>query len=207
MMDTIDALVVFTPSGRRGRFPVGTSVLQAARALGVDLDSVCGGRGICGRCQIVLSEGRFAKHGVTSRREHLSDANAGERRMEMRSLLVKGRRLGCAARIQGDLVIDIPEDSQVHRQVVRKRAEVHDIEVDPVVRLYYVEVQPPDLHDPSGDLRRLEQALEFEWRLEGLRCDLRVIQNLQVALARRGLEGHRGGAQRQRDRHRVAGLP
>jgi len=80
------------------------------------------------------------------------------------------------------VVIDVPADSQVHRQVVRKRAEVHDIELDPVVRLYYVDVQQPDMHDPAGDLRRVEEALEFEWRLEGLRCDLRVIQSLQSAL-------------------------
>ena len=50
-----DALIVFTPSGKRGRFAIGTPVLQAARALGVDIDSVCGGRAICGRCQVTLS--------------------------------------------------------------------------------------------------------------------------------------------------------
>src|SRR5207248_5971747 len=41
-----DALIVFTPSGKRGRFALGTPVLNAARALGVDIDSVCGGRAI-----------------------------------------------------------------------------------------------------------------------------------------------------------------
>ncbi len=79
-------------------------------------------------------------------------------------------------------MIDVPPDSQVHRQVVRKAAEARDIELDPVVRLHYVEVQPPDMHDPSGDLRRLEDALEFEWRLTGLACDVRVLQQLQPAL-------------------------
>src|SRR5579885_1273172 len=67
-----DALVVFMPSGRRGRFPIGTPLLQAARSLGVDIDSVCGGRGICGRCQVELAEGEFAKLGVTSAADHLS---------------------------------------------------------------------------------------------------------------------------------------
>ena len=43
-------LVVFTPSGKRGHFEKGTSILQIARQLGVDLDSVCGGRGICSKC-------------------------------------------------------------------------------------------------------------------------------------------------------------
>ena len=68
MTTETEPLVIFTPSGRRGRFATGTTVLDAARALGVDIDSVCGGRGICGRCQIEVSEGSFAKLGITSRR-------------------------------------------------------------------------------------------------------------------------------------------
>ena len=178
-----EARIVFTPSGRRGRFPVGTAILDAARALGVDLDSVCGGRGICGRCQVVQSVGEFAKHGVSSRTEHLSEFGPIERRYhEKRSPLAPGRRLGCSTKVLGDVVIDVPPDSQVHRQVVRKRAEVHAIKVDPVVRLRFVEVAPPDMHEPSGDLRRVEEALRAEWGLEDLRCDLQVLEQLQTTL-------------------------
>ncbi|HET6222163.1 MAG TPA: ASKHA domain-containing protein, partial [Dongiaceae bacterium] len=62
------------------------------------------------------------------------------------------------------------------------RAEVRAIELDPVVRLHYVEVIEPNMHDPSGDLQRLMQALEAQWGLTGLDCDLRVVQHLQKAL-------------------------
>jgi uncharacterized 2Fe-2S/4Fe-4S cluster protein (DUF4445 family) len=179
---TSDALVVFMPSGRRGRFAVGTSVLQAARSLGVDIDSVCGGRGLCGRCQVLVAEGEFAKHGVRSRAENVSPPGAVEVAYGQGQPLAAGRRLSCSAKVLTDVVIDVPSDSQVHRQVVRKAAEAHDIELDPVIRLHYVEVQPPDMHDPSGDLRRLEDALEFEWRLTELDCDVRVLQQLQRAL-------------------------
>jgi len=183
-----EALVVFTPSGRRGRVPVGTPLLQAARSLGVDIDSVCGGRGLCGRCQVLLAEGDFPKHGVTSRAEHLSPFGSVEQEYCRLQPMAPGRRLACSTQVQGDVVIDVPSDSQVHRQVVRKAAEAHDIELDPVVRLHYVEVQPPDMHDPSGDLRRLEDALEFEWRLTGLSCDVRVLQQLQPALRQGGFK-------------------
>ena len=180
MADT--ALVVFTPSGRRGRFPVGTPLLQAARALGVDLDSVCGGRGICGRCQVVIAEGQFAKHGIISRSGHATPWNAVEARYEKRRSFPAGRRLGCQAELLGDLVVDVPPDSQVHKQVVRKRAEVRAIELDPVVRLHYVEVAEPDMHAPMGDLQRLQQALAEQWQLRDLTCDLRSLQSLQKAL-------------------------
>ena len=180
MADT--ALVVFTPSGRRGRFPTGTPLLQAARALGVDLDSVCGGRGLCGRCQVVVAEGQFAKHGIASRAGHASPFNAVEARYQERRGFPAGRRLGCQAELLGDLVVDVPPDSQVHKQVVRKRAEVRAIELDPVVRLHYVEVAEPDMHSPMGDLQRLQQALAEQWHLRDLTCDLRSLQNLQKAL-------------------------
>jgi uncharacterized 2Fe-2S/4Fe-4S cluster protein (DUF4445 family) len=181
-----EALVVFTPSGRRGRVALGTPLLQAARSLGVDIDSVCGGRGLCGRCQVLVAEGDFPKHGVASRAANLSPWSPVEQAYCGTQAMAPGRRLSCTAQVRGDVVIDVPPESQVHRQVVRKAAEAHDIELDPVVRLHYVEVQQPDMHDPSGDLRRLEDALDFEWRLSGLSCDVRVLQQLQAALRQGG---------------------
>ncbi len=181
-MTDAGSLVVFTPSGRRGRFDEGTSVLDAARSLGVDLDSVCGGRGICGRCQIVVSEGSFAKHGIESRADHLIAFTEPEEQYRERTGLAADRRLGCHARICGDLVVDVPPESQLHRQLVRKEADAHPIEVDSVVRLHYVEVRQPDLSDPSGDLERLREALREEWELEGLLIDPVVLPELQRAL-------------------------
>ena len=153
-----DPLVVFTPSGKRGRFPVGTPVLTAARQLGVDLDSVCGGRGICSKCQITPSYGEFSKFGVTVEEDALSPWNKVEQRYKDKRGLIDGRRLGCQAQIEGDVVIDVPPESQVHRQVVRKRAEARDIVMIPSIRLFYVEVEEPDMHKPSGDMERLAEA-------------------------------------------------
>jgi uncharacterized 2Fe-2S/4Fe-4S cluster protein (DUF4445 family) len=183
-----DPLVIFMPSGKRGRFPVGTPLLQAGRALGVDIDSVCGGRGLCGRCQIQVAEGEFAKHGVSSSGASLSPFSETEARYARRVSLAEGRRLSCAARVAADVVIDVPAGSQVHRQVVRKDAEVRAIELNPLVRLHFVQVRQPDMHDPSGDLRRLTEALEREWGLEDLGCDLAVLHTLQPVLRAAGWE-------------------
>ena len=177
-----EALIVFTPSGRRGRFALGTPVLKAARSLGVDIDSVCGGRGICGRCQVLVSEGEFAKHGISSRPDHVSAWNDVEARYDTKKGMKPGRRMSCQALLQGDVVIDVPPDSQIHKQVVRKRAEVRAIELDPALRLHYIEVEEPDMHNPTGDLERMEAALEKQWGLIGLEADLRILQSLQKAL-------------------------
>jgi len=177
-----DVLVVFTPSGKRGRVAQGTTVLQAARELGVDLDSVCGGRAICGRCQVTLSEGAFPKHGIESRADHLSGLGDNEIAYDEAEGLAEGRRLGCSARLLNDAVIDVPPESQVHRQVVRKRTEVHDLSVNPLVRLHVVEVSEPSMHEPVSDLRRVLEELEFEWGLTDLECDPHVLMALQGAL-------------------------
>ena len=175
--------VVFTPSGKRGEFADGTSLLAAARALGVDLDSVCGGRGICGRCQVEIAQGDFAKHALHSSAGHVSPWGEVETRYAAkRGPFPARRRLGCQARVCGDLVVDVPPESQVHRQVVRKRAESHPIEIDPVVRLCYVEVAEPDMHEPASDFRRLQQALAEQWGLAETNADLAALATLQKAL-------------------------
>jgi uncharacterized 2Fe-2S/4Fe-4S cluster protein (DUF4445 family) len=175
--------VFFAPSGKRGSFSEGTSLLDAARRLGVDLDSVCGGRGICGRCQVVVGEGSFAKLGLESATDHVTPWNAVETRYtSKRGPLAEGRRLGCQAKLCGDVVVDVPADSQVHRQVVRKSAAVRDIAIDPVITLHYVEVREPDMHDPSSDFRRLQEALTAQWGLKDVSASLDVLRGLQKAL-------------------------
>ena len=177
-----DALVIFTPSGKRGRFAHGTPVLTAARQLGVDLDSVCGGRGICSKCQITPGYGEFAKHGLTVEDGALSDWNEVEARYKRIRGLTEGRRLGCQAQIQGDVVIDVPPESQVHKQVIRKSATMRDIVMDPATRLLYVEVAEPDMHEPTGDFERLARALKDQWQIEGIAAELSLMRRLQPAL-------------------------
>jgi uncharacterized 2Fe-2S/4Fe-4S cluster protein (DUF4445 family) len=181
-----DPLVVFTPSGKRGHFPKGTPILTAARQLGVDLDSVCGGRGICSKCQVSPGYGQFSKLGVTVQDDALSEWNSVEQRYKDKRGMIDGRRLGCQAQVMGDVVIDVPAESQVHKQVVRKRAEARDIVLNPSTKLFYVEVQEPDMHDPSGDLERLCAALKDQWELENVKADLQILQVMQKILRKGG---------------------
>jgi len=158
-MSDDDHLVVFTPSGRRGDVSPGTTVLDAARRLGVDIDSVCGGRGICGRCQVEPMFGEFAKHGITADASHLSPSGTVEADYRGRRPLTEDRRLSCTATIRGDLVVDVPAESQVHRQVIRKDIDLGDIELDPVLVLRLVEF---------GEGDDLLAALGSQWGLTGL---------------------------------------
>ncbi len=177
-----DHLVLFMPSGKRGRFASGTPVIEAARELGVYVESVCGGRATCGRCQVSVQEGQFAKHGITSSNDHISPIGPKEERYDRVRGLPEGRRLSCSATIEGDLVIDIPQDTVVNAQVVRKESDGRVIERDPAIHMCYVEVEEPDMEKPLGDLDRLLVALEKDWKLKRIKVDFHLLPRVQKIL-------------------------
>ncbi len=196
-----DPLVLFMPSGKRGRFPVGTPVLDAARSLGVYVESVCGGRATCGRCQIEVQEGNFAKHKIVSSNDHISARGPKEERYDKIRGLPENRRLSCSAMIQGDLVIDVPQDTVVNAQVVRKAATDRVIERNAAVQLCYVEVDEPDMHKPLGDLDRLKVMLEKDWGWKDLLVAPHLIPQVQSIL-RKGNWGVTAAIHRDMDSSR-----
>ncbi|MCC4246356.1 ASKHA domain-containing protein [Stappia indica] len=176
------AKVVFQPSGRRGTFPLGTPLLDAARALGVYVESVCGGRGICGRCQVSVSEGAFAKEQIVSTADHLGPVTDAEARYVSLRNLPEGRRLSCQAAILGDMVVDVPMEAQTNRQVVRKRAENVTVAPDSAIRLVAVTVDEPDMEQPLGDGDRLLAAVAEASGLAGLSLDPPLLPKVQKVL-------------------------
>ncbi len=189
------------PSGKRGRFPVGTPVLDAARQLGVYIESVCGGRATCGRCQIEVQEGNFAKHKIVSSNDHISPRGAKEERYDRVRGLPESRRLSCSAMILGDLVIDVPQDTVVNAQVVRKAATDRVIERNAAVQMCYVEVDQPDMHKPLGDLDRLKAVLEKDWGWKDLLVAQHLVPQVQSVL-RKGEWGVTAAIQKDMDSSR-----
>ncbi len=175
--------VVFSPSGRSGTVADGTTVLEAARDLGVDLDSVCGGRGICGRCQIVPGDGDHPKWGIHAATEHLSRPGPLETDYQGRRPLGAGHRLGCATEILGDAVLDVPAESQIHKQVVRKGVALDDLVIDPMISLHYLEV-PDEADDAAGAsaLDRIRTQLAITWDIHDVAPIFEVLPQLHTAL-------------------------
>lgn len=180
----INHRVIFQPSGRQGEVPTGTSLLDAARMLGVDVDSICGGRQTCGKCKLLVEDGAFAKHGITSAAEHLTPAGADELDYARRhaSKWSAGARLSCAACVTGDVLLTVPPESTRRKPIVGKGARAISIEIDPTVRQVYVEVAAHELGERDGDWERLQDALTREWNLHGLNIDVTVLRRLTATL-------------------------
>jgi ferredoxin len=176
-----DPLVIFMPSGRRGHFAPGTTVLDAARELGLGIESICGGRLTCGKCKVQVEEGEFAKHGIVSRAANLTAAGEAEREL-LHAAHADECRLSCTACITDDVLVYIPEESRAQKQIIRKAAGERIIEIDPAVRQVYVQVDRAELGEHRGDWRRLQDALERDAGLSGLTIDLTALRKLQPAL-------------------------
>ena len=182
--NTTTPLIIFQPSGRQGRIPSGTTLLEAARELGVDVDSICGGRQTCGKCKVIVEAGDFAKYAITSSPEHLTPPDATEQDYFARhpQQYSAGARLACTACITGDVLVSVPPESTQRKQIVRKSATDRVMEIDPILRQMFVEVVPHELGARDGDWERLQQALQREWHLQNLRIDLPALRQLTPAL-------------------------
>lgn len=176
-----DPLVIFMPSGRRGRVPVGTSLLDAARQMGVAIESICGGRLTCSKCRVQIEEGHFPKHGIRSSKAHVSPASSSEK-AHLQQLNSPEQRLACVTEVHGDLLVFVPNESRGQKQIIRKSITERTIAVNPAVRQVFVEVDGAQLGQYESDWGRLETALADQWDLVDLAIDLPALRRLQETL-------------------------
>jgi len=172
-------LVIFQPSGRRGYIREGTTVKEASRQLGVDLEGICGDKAVCGKCRVRIEEGFFEKYGIESSRKHLTPISDTERKFSNLQQERSGYRLACQACIQGDILVFVPEESRMEKQVVRKAATDRAIDLKPALRKYYVEMMAATLDDRLGDWERLQAELSREFGLSNLTIDYQALLTLQ----------------------------
>jgi len=150
--------VCFTPSGRQYKGEVGETLLQVAQDAGVAIRSLCGGYGQCHQCWIEVSEGSHPKFNVECKSENVSGITSLERQLIIDNPSYKGKRLACQTCIQGDLVIDVPEESQEHKAYISKKNAKHDYSIDSAITLFDCTLEESTLDkNPSATENLLSQ--------------------------------------------------
>ncbi|MCL5961678.1 MAG: ASKHA domain-containing protein [Chloroflexi bacterium] len=178
----VECKVIFQPSGRRGLIEQGKTLLEAARELGVEIETVCGEKHTCGKCKVRIEEGFFQRHGIESGMGHLSPVTQDELKFIKEADRANNTRLACQTRVQGDVLVFVPEISRRTKQIVRKAATERAITLAPAVKKYYVELPKPSLVDSLGDFERLSNALTSTYELTGLEIDYAALKGLPAAL-------------------------
>ncbi|MGC8659505.1 MAG: ASKHA domain-containing protein [Desulfomonilaceae bacterium] len=177
-METKQHMVIFQPSARRGLVDEGTNLIEASRQLGVDIEALCGEKKVCGKCKVRIEEGFFEKFGITSSCSHASEWQEEENKFFTPAQRKEGYRLACVAKVQGDLLVFVPEEARAGKQIVSKAARDIHIDWNPAVKQYYVEVVPPTFEEPSGDFERICAELERNYGLKNLDIDWYTLRKL-----------------------------
>ena len=178
----MDHTIIFQPSGRRARVSEGTTILDAARKLGVGIEAVCGENLVCGKCRVKIMEGEFPKEDITSSLSHLGKVDEKEMKTLKKKEKKENIRLACSTSIMGDVLVFVPEATRTGKQIVSKAAGKIKVKIKPAVKKYYVELPPPSLEDPYGDLERVCDALAKAHGLKKVSIDYRALQVLPDVL-------------------------
>jgi len=178
--------VVFRPEGKSVDVPDGTLLSDAIAQAGIRFNLPCGGQGRCGRCKIVVEKGE-AKSRSTSR---LSPVE-----------LEQGYGLACQTTVDGDLQVFIPPQELILRHLPSEKttAEIPELPPQcyqatrPVVRKFFLTIEPPSLADNTTDFERLKRELAKQHNIRDIVANLSVLRKLARTL--RSSEGEGKGWQ------------
>ncbi|MBS7624714.1 DUF4445 domain-containing protein [Candidatus Bathyarchaeota archaeon] len=168
--------ITFQPEGKRVEVPPGNTILDAAKAAGVDLISICGGMGRCGKCRVIVED----------KGENVSPLTEIEHRLLSDHEISLGYRLACQAIIKGPLPVRIPEESRTGRQRLQIEGIETPVYLEPSVKKYFIEVPPPNLQDIRSDVDRLIDTLREKYGLENLAIEYAILKDLPLVLRESG---------------------
>lgn len=117
--------VTFYPYGKSGEIPDGTSLLDAAEKLGLQMRHDCGGFATCSTCRIWVVEGMT----------NLTEIDLDEENMLEEAQLTAPFRLSCQAKIQGDVVVRVPDQEMEWSRGALRELDALDPAVREIIRM------------------------------------------------------------------------
>ena len=175
--------IIFTPSGIQTTAKDGQSVYDVALDAGVDMQSICGGKGLCKRCQIEISPGQYSKFKVTVSEEALSKLSPTEKKAIHDQEMADTRRLACRAKVRGDVVVEVPSDSREAETSIQKQSTQFETALNPSLKLHMIKLAVPTLEDNPVDSDDLLAALISEG-VSAAAVHHRALTKLQHILAK-----------------------
>ncbi len=188
--------ITFLPDNKTVKAAAGKSLLDAAAAAGISVNSVCGGDGVCGKCRVIVKSGK-----VTAKPNMFLD----------RREIQRGMALACQTFVDGDVVVEVPPESRVggvpqlatedairFGSISRWVGEGAVFTHSPLFRREYLELPPPTIEDSVCDQERLYRELRRNRDIPIMQTGLAVLNRLPDVLRESGwkvtaLLGCRGG--------------
>lgn len=187
MSDQKKYLVKFIPSGKSIKVSKGYNLKQAILDSGIYIDSSCGGVGTCGRCKVLIKEGKVA----TKRSRFISPEDKK-----------KGYVLSCLSKIESDLTVEVPPQKKVRAKIVGGRFtdmqskvyaginsdHLSSIEIKPWIRKEAINVEKPSLSYGTSDLFRVKKSIRENMGIEECMVPIHIIKKLPLVLREKNWE-------------------
>ncbi len=174
--------ICFTPSGLKRKGKNGETLLKVAQDAGVALRSLCGGYGQCHQCWVEVSEGKHSKFGVECKAENVSGVTTLERQLIADNPIYKGKRLACQTCVKGDLVIDVPEESQEHKAYISKKNAKQDYSLSSAISIFNCNLEESTLDkNPSATENLL---LQLKKQGVNAKVDFNLLGDLQGLISK-----------------------
>jgi uncharacterized 2Fe-2S/4Fe-4S cluster protein (DUF4445 family) len=182
--------ITFYPEKKSIEVEKGTTILSAAISLGINLNSSCGGDGVCGRCKVIIKKGQAIS-------EPSGRISPEEKK--------QGYVLACLTAVHGDLEIEVPKESTLDLGAITEEeafvsrlkgvfSEAEEIERPPSLLLenlfahsslstkLFLKLPHPSLDDRVSDLERVYRAIRKKQDLPILQTGLSNIRRLGALL-------------------------
>jgi len=163
------AVITFEPEGRTVRTALGTTIFQAASEVGAGIRSECGGKGVCGKCRIVVQD-----------KGSLSEVTAAEIKHLSSSEIDSGYRLACQSLVRRNVVVVIPPESRSVARKIQITGLERPVPLNPLVKKFHIVLRKPTLSDVTPDFERLLDCLKDTYGFERLETDYKLMLRLTL---------------------------
>ena len=175
--------VTFKPGILKTYVREGETILDAAMAAGIHINSSCGGQGLCGKCKVFIEEGNI-----------VSEASDKITEREYK----KGLRLSCNSRVFSDCVVRIPLESTGSDKILIEKVtfakgerKIADLDTSffvkkwcfnpPIIKVF-LKLNPPTIKDNTNDFSRLLKKLRDIYLINNVTIDVSCLKKLPTVL-------------------------
>ncbi len=160
--------ITFLPDKKNIKVNEGTTILEALESIGININTPCGGKGICGKCKILINKGITAATPIEE--EVLSEEE-----------IKKGFRLACQTKLFKDTIIEIPSEIRLNFKRIfssNLKGDINRIKnnlsLGTNLKKVFLDLGKPSLDDQRPDWERIKDGLSSK-KIEN-------IPNLKVAV-------------------------
>jgi len=154
------------PIGKRIFLGKPANGLKSILDAGIEIKSVCAGKGTCGKCRIIVLD-KEKKH---ANKKELEILTPGE--------ISSGVRLACQQIFDRDLTIYIPSSSLSEEQKLQIAGEEESIKPDPICKKYFIKLKRTGSGGKQADIDRIKNALKDKYNIRIDSIDQKVLAEM-----------------------------